>query len=128
MLAWPVGSWLRSQSLKWSHEEENKLLQTMMRHSLLSLDDNVHMCKIDVQIIPGSYYEKLGLTMASSAKDIQSAYRRQATKWHPDKWTTADCQAQEAAAEQFRALQEARSVLADPTERARYDARLSSCF
>ncbi|CAK0755944.1 hypothetical protein CVIRNUC_002413 [Coccomyxa viridis] len=78
------------------------------------------------RVIPGSYYEKLGLTMAASAKDIQSAYRRQATKWHPDKWMTADCQAQEAAAEQFHALQEARSVLADPTERARYDARISS--
>ncbi len=98
----------------------------MMRHSWLSLDDDLQMCKIDVQVIPGSYYEKLGLTMAASAKDIQSAYRRQATKWHPDKWMTADCQAQEAAAEQFHALQEARSVLADPTERARYDARISS--
>ena len=84
------------------------------------------MCKIDVQIMPGLYYEKLGLTMAASAKDIQSAYRRQATKWHPDKWTTADCEAQEAAAEQFCTLQEAHSVLADPTERARYDASLSS--
>ena len=126
-LAFLVGSWLRSQSLKRSHKEENKLLQLMMRCSRLSLDDNMQMCQIDVQIIPGSYYEKLGLTMAASAKDIQSAYRRQATKWHPDKWTTADCQAQEAAAERFRALQEARSVLADPTERARYGARLSSC-
>ena len=125
-LAFFVGSWLRSQSLKFSHKEESKLLQYMMRHSWLSFDDNLQICDFDVQIIPGSHYEKLRLAMASSAKDIQSAYRRQATKWHPDKWTTADCQAQEAAAEQFRALQEAHSVLADPTERARYDARLSS--
>ena len=78
-----------------------------------------------MQILPGSHYEKLGLPMTASAKDIQSAYRRQATKWHPDKWATADCQAQEAAAEHFRTLQEAHTVLADPTERARYDAKIS---
>ena len=61
--------------------------------------------------------------MAASQKEVQSAYRRQATKWHPDKWATAGQEAQDKAATTFGLVQAAHEVLTDPTERARYDAR-----
>ena len=64
--------------------------------------------------------------MAASQKEVQSAYRRQATRWHPDKWAAAAPQAQQSAAEHFLRVQSAHEVLADPTERARYDARQMS--
>jgi DnaJ family protein C protein 9 len=79
-----------------------------------------------VQTIPGSHYEVLGISTAASQKEVQSAYRRQATKWHPDKWATAGQQAQGKAANQFQQIQIAHEVLADPTERARYDTTLTA--
>ena len=80
----------------------------------------------DAQVVPGSHYEVLGLTMAASQKEVHSAYRRQATKWHPDKWATADPEDQHSAAQRFAQLQSAHEVLAEPTDRARYDARQMS--
>ena len=77
-------------------------------------------------MVPGSHYEVLGLTMAASQKVVQSAYRRQATKWHPDKWATMAPEAQQSAAQKFAQVQSAHEVLADCTERARYDARQMS--
>lgn len=79
-----------------------------------------------MQVVPGSHYEVLGLTMAASQKEVQSAYRRQATKWHPDKWAAAAREAQQSAAEKFAQVQLAHEVLVDPTERARYDSRQMS--
>ena len=35
------------------------------------------------------YYEILGLKKGASDKDIKSAYRKMAAKWHPDKFATA---------------------------------------
>ena len=79
-----------------------------------------------VQTIPGSHYEVLGISTGASQKEVQSAYRRQATKWHPDKWATADQEAQGKAAIKFQQIQTAHKVLADPTERARYDTTLAA--
>ena len=51
--------------------------------------ESSQVCTLFAQVVPGSHYEVLGLTMAASQKEVQSAYRRQATKWHPDKWAAA---------------------------------------
>ncbi len=88
--------------------------------------ESSQVCTLFAQVVPGSHYEVLGLTMAASQKEVQSAYRRQATKWHPDKWATMAPEAQQSAAQKFAQVQSAHEVLADCTERARYDARQMS--
>ena len=44
--------------------------------------------------------------------DVKRAFRRQAAKWHPDKWACKSQGKQEAAAEEYQRLQEAYDELA----------------
>ena len=62
------------------------------------------------------YYEVLGVDRDASSKQIKSAYRKKAVKYHPDR--NPDDQ---QAAESFREAAEAYSVLSDEQKRARYD-------
>ncbi|NMA91668.1 MAG: J domain-containing protein [Firmicutes bacterium] len=64
------------------------------------------------------YYELLGLKRDASEKEIKSAYRRLARKWHPDLRPEDE---KEEAAKQFKRVNEAYEVLKDPEKRARYD-------
>jgi curved DNA-binding protein CbpA len=59
-------------------------------------------------------YEVLNVSPHATADEIKSAYRERARETHPD---------HQGSAEQFRAIQEAYSVLGDPERRAQYDAR-----
>ena len=61
------------------------------------------------------YYRTLGIQRNASQKDIQSAYRRLARKYHPD--VTGGDKAAEA---RFKAINEAHEVLGDETKRAAY--------
>src|SRR5579872_6396791 len=63
------------------------------------------------------YYQILGVPKNAPEKDIKSAYRRLARKWHPD----ANPQNQRAAEEKFKEIQEAYEVLGDPDKRRKYD-------
>lgn len=63
---------------------------------------------------PG-YYAALGVPEDASAEAIEGAYRERVKEVHPDRSDAPD------ATEQFRLVQEAKEVLTDPTERARYD-------
>lgn len=63
----------------------------------------------------GSYYDVLGVPEGASAADIEAAYRRRIKAVHPDRNDATD------AADQFRLVRQAREVLVDPDERARYD-------
>ncbi len=63
------------------------------------------------------YYETLGVPKNAAEKDIKSAYRKLARKWHPD----ANLDNQKAAEERFKEIQEAYEVLGDAEKRRKYD-------
>jgi DnaJ-class molecular chaperone len=64
------------------------------------------------------YYAVLGVPKNAAEKDIKSAYRKLAKKWHPD----ANANNQKAAEEKFKNISEAYEVLGDAEKRRKYDA------
>ncbi|MBN1659845.1 MAG: J domain-containing protein [Anaerolineae bacterium] len=66
------------------------------------------------------YYETLGVSRDASEKEIKSAFRKLARKYHPDV-NPGDAQAEE----QFKEINEAYEVLSDPEKREKYN-RLGS--
>ena len=62
------------------------------------------------------YYKTLGVARSASEKDIKSAYRKLARKYHPDV-NPGDKQAED----KFKEIGEAYEVLSDPEKRRRYD-------
>jgi DnaJ-class molecular chaperone len=63
------------------------------------------------------YYAILGVPKGAPEKDIKSAYRKLARKWHPD----ANPDNAHQAEEKFKDIQEAYEVLGDPEKRKKYD-------
>ncbi len=63
------------------------------------------------------YYAILGVPKNAAEKDIKSAYRKLARKWHPD----ANPDNAQQAEEKFKDIQEAYEVLGDPEKRKKYD-------
>ncbi|MDP6570892.1 MAG: molecular chaperone DnaJ [Candidatus Marinimicrobia bacterium] len=64
----------------------------------------------------GDFYETLGVSKNADAREIKSAYRKVAMKYHPDK-NPGDT----VAEEKFKEAAEAYSVLSDNQKRAQYD-------
>lgn len=69
------------------------------------------------------YYETLGVLRNASEKEIKTAYRKLARKWHPDLHPDKE---KAAAEEKFKQINEAYEVLSDPDKRAKYDQLGSS--
>lgn len=63
------------------------------------------------------YYEILGVPRTASDKEIKSAYRKLARKYHPDV-NPGD----KASEDRFKAISEANEVLGDPEKRKLYDS------
>jgi DnaJ-class molecular chaperone len=63
------------------------------------------------------YYSILGVPKNAAEKDIKSAYRKLARKWHPD----ANLNNPKEAEEKFKEISEAYEVLGDPEKRKKYD-------
>lgn len=63
------------------------------------------------------YYAVLGVEPGASEKDIRSAYKRLARKYHPDA-----NKGSKSSEESFKAISEAYHVLGDPERRRQYDA------
>jgi DnaJ-class molecular chaperone len=63
------------------------------------------------------YYAILGVPKNAAEKEIKSAYRKLARKWHPDANPTNAKQAEE----KFKEISEAYEVLGDPDKRKKYD-------
>ncbi|MFZ5645151.1 MAG: DnaJ C-terminal domain-containing protein [Bacillota bacterium] len=64
------------------------------------------------------YYEILGVGRNATEKEIKTAYRKLARKWHPDLHPEKD---KEQAEEKFKRINEAYEVLSDSEKRAKYD-------
>src|SRR5438067_731071 len=62
------------------------------------------------------YYELLGVARSASQKEITSAFRRLARKYHPD--VNPNDKTAEA---KFKEINEANEVLSDPEKRKKYD-------
>jgi len=62
------------------------------------------------------YYQTLGVTRTSSQKEIKTAYRNLARKFHPDA-----NKGDKGAEEKFKEIAEAYEVLKDPDKRQKYD-------
>lgn len=62
------------------------------------------------------YYKLLGVEKGASEKDIKSAYRKLARKYHPDV-NPGD----KGSEDKFKQMQEAYDVLGDPEKRKKYD-------
>jgi len=63
------------------------------------------------------YYSVLGIPKTAAEKDVKSAYRKLARKWHPD----ANPKNPKEAEEKFKEISEAYEVLGDPEKRKKYD-------
>ncbi|WP_298628445.1 DnaJ C-terminal domain-containing protein [uncultured Legionella sp.] len=66
------------------------------------------------------YYKIMGVSSDASEKDIKTAYRKLARKYHPD------ISKEPNAEEQFKEMGEAYEVLRDPAKRAEYDQYLKN--
>lgn len=68
-----------------------------------------------------SYYKTLGLEPHASHKDIRTAYRKMALRWHPDRNPDNRARAEES----MRDINEAYSHLKNPIRRSLYDRWLN---
>jgi molecular chaperone DnaJ len=62
------------------------------------------------------YYEVLGIKKGATEAEIKKAFRKKAMEYHPDK-NPGD----KAAEDNFKAANEAYSILSDPDKKGKYD-------
>lgn len=67
------------------------------------------------------YYNILGVQRGASEADIKAAYRKLASKYHPDKYVGKDPAEVKAAEAKFTEAKEAYEVLTDSVKRSNYD-------
>ena len=71
-----------------------------------------------------NYYEILGIPENASLYEIEHAYEKQASRWHPDKHK----EHRKSAEMKFQEIAEAFEVLSDHNKRAHYDQLLNKHY
>jgi molecular chaperone DnaJ len=67
-----------------------------------------------------NYFEVLGLSKDAKTRDIKTAYRKLAGKYHPDKLINLDSDEQKKSEEKFKEIKEAYEALDNPKSRQEY--------
>eukprot|EP00002_Diphylleia_rotans_P028331 TRINITY_DN5719_c0_g1_i2.p1 TRINITY_DN5719_c0_g1~~TRINITY_DN5719_c0_g1_i2.p1 ORF type:complete len:386 (-),score=94.28 TRINITY_DN5719_c0_g1_i2:35-1192(-) len=67
-------------------------------------------------------YEALGVDASADDQQIKSAYRKAALKYHPDRHANSSPEVAQAAADKFKQISVAYTVLTDPRKKHVYDA------
>jgi molecular chaperone DnaJ len=75
--------------------------------------------------VQDTHYDVLAVLPSASLHDIKQAYRKQASKWHPDKWGCAKQDLRNEAKERFCKIQQAYEVLVNDERRCLYDAKIA---
>ena len=73
-----------------------------------------------------NYYEILGVTKTSTNEEIKKAYKKKATKYHPDKNVGKSEAEKQKNEEEFKKINEAYETLSDDKKRKAYDDSLQS--
>ncbi len=66
-------------------------------------------------------YESLGLEREADLDEVRVAYRKLARQFHPDRFSGAPANDQQAAHERMQEINQAFAVLTDPAERDRFE-------
>lgn len=101
---------------------------TVLQHLMSAYVDAVARRSNSIQInAVMDFYERLGVPRNANKRQIRTAYKALALKWHPDRWANASANPQEQATaeEIFKLLAEAYEVLSDDAARKAYDVHLS---
>ena len=69
------------------------------------------------------YYEVLGVRRSASAQEIELAFKGRRTQYHPDKYSAGDAETLQWATQHMQTVNEAYTVLSDPSRRSAYDRR-----
>lgn len=72
-----------------------------------------------------TYYEVLGVAETATEAEIDAAFKNKAREVHPDKVAPGSPYLRRVAAEAFKDLSEAKTVLLNRAERQKYDAELA---
>ncbi len=67
------------------------------------------------------YYKVLEVEKGASEAEIKKAYRKQAMKYHPDKFAGAGEKEKKEAEDKFKEVNEAYQILSDADKRSKYD-------
>ncbi|KAL4151702.1 hypothetical protein PRNP1_008644 [Phytophthora ramorum] len=102
----------------------NAILQHLMSAYVNAIARRSNSIQINASM---DFYERLGAPRNATERQIRSAYKRLALKWHPDRWanSAANPQEQASAEDIFKLLAEAYEVLSDAEARKAYDAHLN---
>ncbi|KAG7392688.1 hypothetical protein PHYPSEUDO_015077 [Phytophthora pseudosyringae] len=102
----------------------NAILQHLMSAYVAAVARRSNSIQINASM---DYYERLGVPRNATERQIRSAYKRLALKWHPDRWASNSANPQEhaSAEEIFKLLAESYEVLSDAEARKTYDVHLT---
>ena len=93
---------------------------------MLQIDENMTRAKdgynkaerLKKQSKKRDYYKILGVSRHATKKDIMKAYRKAASKWHPDQYQGDE---KKKAEDKFIDIASAKEVLTDPEKRQKFD-------